>query len=68
MLRSAIHFVGFRGDEYTRAVRIFGCPDFIHIKWDRRAQREIAENDTVIFARGSIDDEPNRYNAPDLIE
>lgn len=66
-MRQAIHFIAFRGDEYTRAVRIFGRPDFIHIRWDRRAQREIAPGDTVIFARGSEHDAPSKFNGPDLV-
>lgn len=32
-----LHFVGFRGDEYNRAVAVFGTPDFIHRSWDARA-------------------------------
>lgn len=63
-----IHFVAFRGDEYLRAIRVFGRPDFIHPRWDRRARREIAEGDTVIFAKGTADDEPSSFNAPDIIE
>ncbi len=47
-----LHFVWFRGDEYNRACRVWGKPDFIHIGWDRRAAREIAKGDTVVFARG----------------
>jgi hypothetical protein len=49
----AVHFVGFRGDEYTRAVRVFGQPDFFHYHWDVRAaySGEIAIGDIVIFAR-----------------
>jgi len=46
------HFVGFRGEEYWSAVKIWGKPTFIHKWWDRRAQREIAEGDIVIFAKG----------------
>ena len=49
------HFVGFRGNEYARACRVFGRPDFIHPGWDRRAQIEIAPGDRVIFATGDID-------------
>lgn len=67
-MKPAVHFVAFRGDEFSRAVRIFGRPDFIHQRWDRRAQREIAPGDTVIFAKGSADDEPSRFNGPDLVE
>lgn len=46
-----VHFVGFRGDEYTSAVRVFGYPDFIHRIWDIRAVAEIQPEDTVVFAR-----------------
>lgn len=49
-MRAALHFVGFRNDRYWNAVRVFGRPDFIHRRWDRRAQREIADGDTVLFA------------------
>lgn len=34
--RPALHFVGFRGDEYIRAQRVFRRPDFVHIGWDLR--------------------------------
>ncbi len=64
----AVHFVGFRGDEYTRACRIFGPPDFIHRGWDLRAQREIAPGDTVVFATGSFDQVPRRQSFNDLDE
>jgi len=45
-----VHFVGFKDDRYTTAVRIFGKPDFIHRIWDIRAQKEIMEDDVVVFA------------------
>lgn len=67
-LRPALHFVGFRGDEYVRAQRVFGRPDFIHIGWDLRAQREIAPGDVVVFARGSADQEPQARSFPDILE
>jgi hypothetical protein len=51
----AIHFVWFRGDEYLSAVRVWGEPDFIHMGWDSRAKREIADGDTVVFAKGASD-------------
>ena len=68
IMKPALHFIAFRGDEYVRAFRIFGRPDFIHQRWDRRAQREIAPGDTVLFARGCDQDEPSRANGPDLLE
>jgi len=50
-----IHFVWFRGDEYLSAVRVWGQPDFVHMGWDSRARREIADGDTVVFAKGEYD-------------
>lgn len=64
----ALHFVWFRGDEYTRAKRVFGEPDFIHLGWDRRAQREIVEDDIVVFAKGEHDQEIRDRNFNDLVE
>ena len=37
-----LHFVGFRGEEYWSAVKVWGFPDFYHRGWDTRAAREIA--------------------------
>ena len=54
----ALHFIGFRGDEYGRAVLLFGKPDFIHRHWDVRAQKEIVEGDVAVFARHDPDSEP----------
>lgn len=67
-IRPCLHFVAFRGDEYTRAVRVFGLPDFIHRGWDARARREIAECDTIVFARGSERDDPSIRSFNDLDE
>jgi len=53
-----IHFVGFRGEEWWSAIKVFGRPDFVHPGWDLRAQREIAPDDVVIFARGPADQVP----------
>ena len=64
----ALHFVWFRGDEYWRAVRVFGEPDFIHRGWDRRAKREIMPGDTVVFARGEFDQKPAERNFNDIEE
>jgi hypothetical protein len=61
-----IHFVGFRGDEYLRAIRIFGKPDFIHRGWDLRALREIAEGDVVIFAKGDDSQPPSKHSYEDI--
>lgn len=66
--RPALHFVGFRGDEYNSARRIWGRPDYIHIGWDLRAQREIAAGDVVVLAKGSPDRQPRQRSFPDIIE
>lgn len=68
MTRPAVHFVGFRGDEYARACRVWGNPDFIHRGWDLRAAREIADGDTVVFARGPYDQQPCVRSFNDLDE
>ena len=64
----ALHFVGFRGDEYGRAVRIFGVPDFIHIGWDRWARQEVMAGDIAVFATGTAEDEPSAHSFPDIRE
>lgn len=64
----ALHFVGFRGDEFWSAVRIWGRPGFIHPKWDQRARREIAPGDIVIFATGDEHQRVSLHNATDYIE
>ena len=60
------HFVGFSGDEYVRACRVFGKPEFVHPGWDRRALRDVAERDRVIFATGPHDQEPRLRSFDDL--
>jgi hypothetical protein len=63
--RPATHFVGFRdGDRFHNAVRVFGRPDFVHFVWDQRAQREVADYDTVVFAKYD-DKPPSPYNYDD---
>jgi hypothetical protein len=64
----ALHFIGFRGDEYARAIHVFGKPDFIHIGWDRWARLEVVAGDVAVFAKGTFDDEPSPYSYPDLYE
>lgn len=64
---SAVHFVGFRGEEYWSAVKVWGRPGFIHMGWDRRARREIAAGDIVIFARGAHDQAVSERNFNNLV-
>lgn len=63
--RHGLHFIGFRGDEYHSAVRIFGRPDFIHRDWDARAKHEIMPGDIAIFATGTEQDELTPFNFND---
>lgn len=66
--RRCLHFVGFRDDRYWNAVRVFGLPDFIHRRWDMRAQREIAPGDVIVFATGDETTPPARVSGDDLVE
>lgn len=67
-VRPAVHFVGFRDERYWSAVKVWGRPSFIHRGWDMRAQREIAEGDTVVFATGEADQVPKVRSYNDLDE
>lgn len=67
-MNTCTHFVGFRDDRFTSAVRVFGRPDFIHPRWDQRAAREIAPGDIVVFADGDESQPVSRFNAQDIIE
>ena len=66
VLKPATHFVGFKGEEYTRALRVWK-PDFIHPKNDPRSRRETAEGDTVVYANGP-EAAVSERNAADYIE
>lgn len=60
-----IHFIGFRGEEYWSAVKIWGLPDVYHRLWDERAAGEIADGDLCVFAKGGPDWRPSPYNYDD---
>ena len=60
--RPSIHFFGFRGDEYNRAKKIWGEPDFIHPVHDRRAYIEIdTDIDILIFANKERPEKIRKY-------
>jgi len=65
---NSLHFVGFRGDEYFRAIKVFGEPTFIHICHDKRAVAEFMEGDTVVFGPKGSPDKVCEYNGPEIIE
>ena len=51
-MRSAVHFVGFKGEELFSALRIFGPPDFFHRYADPRFFADVAPGDVVVYANG----------------
>ena len=59
-----VHFVGFRGDEYLSAVRVWGLPDFYHRSNDPRLWTDVSPSDTVVFANGS-EARPHIYSFDD---
>lgn len=65
MTNSCTHFVGFKDDNFNRAIQVFGRPDFIHRQWDGRAKSMIADCDRVVFAKGTEQDVPNMYSFDD---
>ena len=61
-----IHFVGFRGDEYLSAIKIWGKPDFFHRVFDDRVRfgGEVGDGDTIVFANG-FDKKPTKFTFDD---
>lgn len=49
-------------------MRIWGRPNFFHRVRNGRAVRDIDPADTVIFAKGTEHDEPNKFNGQDIVE
>lgn len=47
--KKAVHFIGFRGEEYNSAAKVYGKPDFIHVHNDVRAKADIAPGDIVVY-------------------
>tara|TARA_R110000823_G_scaffold303924_1_gene425406 strand:- start:1629 stop:1832 length:204 start_codon:yes stop_codon:yes gene_type:complete len=61
----SVHFIGFRGDEYHRAARVFGTPDFVHMTHDRRMYGDVGEDDILVFAAKADPDNVSDYNWQD---
>jgi len=55
MMKRDVHFVGFRGDEFNSAVKVWGKPDFFHRVFDDRVifGGEVGDDDIIIFANGA---------------
>jgi len=60
-----IHFVGFKGDEYHRAIRVFGKPDYVHRQHDGRAVSMFLPGDVVICANGADTQIISKYSFDD---
>lgn len=67
-MHRVVHFVGFRGEEFWSAVKLWGYPHMVHMGWDKRAKREIGEDDLVIVANGADENGFSKYNYPDMKE
>ncbi len=64
----AVHFVGFRGEEYISAIKVWGRPDFIHLDHDRRMQRCCDDGDVIVFGPKAREDVVSKYNGNDIDE
>ena len=55
MIKRDVHFVGFRGDEFHSAVKVWCKPDFFHRVFDDRVifGGEVGDDDIIIFANGA---------------
>ncbi len=50
MMKRDLHFVGFRGEEFHSAVKVWGKPDFFHRVFDDRVifGGEVGDDDIVV--------------------
>lgn len=58
--KAVVHFVGFRGEEYWSAVRIWGKPDYTWPKATFRILGECAPDDIVVFGPAAFD-KPSKW-------
>ena len=63
--QSCLHFVGFKGDEFHRAISVFGKPDFVHRINDGRCRSMIVEEDVVVYANGAETPSDSIYSFDD---
>ena len=45
-----VHFVGFTEEQRRRWRCVFGKPEYVHDKWDVRAEQEYQPGDVVVYA------------------
>ena len=60
-----VHFVGFRGDEYTSAVKVWGRPDFVHAWHDHRMYGDVGDGDIIVFGPKGDPDHISRFSWQD---
>lgn len=63
--KSAVHFAGFRGEEYWSAVKISGVPDFLHNGWEHYAMHAISPRTGRVFVKGEWTQDPTQDGYPD---
>ena len=52
-MSACLHFVGFTVKDpwqYVRACIVFGEPDYVHDRWDVRAEQEFCPGDAIVYA------------------
>ena len=64
-MKRCVHFVGFRGDEFLRAKRVFGPPDFIHMIHDHRMYGDVGDGDLIVFGPKASPDKISDYSWQD---
>lgn len=60
-----VHFIGFRGEEYWSAVKVFGPPDFVHMTHDNRMYGDVGEYDVLVFGPKAHPDRISDYSWQD---
>lgn len=65
IMENAMHFVGFKGEEFHRAIAVFGQPDFIHRQHDGRCISMVMPDDTVVYANGAETPSASVYSFDD---
>jgi len=48
-----VHFVAFTPEQERRWRCVFGEPDYVHERWDARAEQEHDDGDVVIYANNT---------------
>lgn len=60
-----VHFVGFRGEEFWSAVKVFGYPNFIHSIHDHRMYGDVGPEDVLIFGPKANPDHISKFSWQD---